>query len=64
MPAHPWQWENKTSITFAADIAQRHIIYLGTSDDDYQAQQSIRTFYNRSRPDRNYVKTALSVLRT
>jgi siderophore synthetase component len=62
MPVHPWQWENKTSITFAADIAQRHIIHLGTSDDDYQAQQSIRTFFNRSHPERNYVKTALSVL--
>ncbi|GAA1601609.1 desferrioxamine E synthetase DesD [Kribbella sancticallisti] len=62
MPVHPWQWDNKTSITFAADIAQRHIIHLGTSDDEYQAQQSIRTFFNRSTPSRNYVKTALSVL--
>ena len=62
MPVHPWQWDNKTSITFAAEIAQRHIIHLGTSDDDYQAQQSIRTFYNRSHPERSYVKTALSVL--
>lgn len=62
MPVHPWQWENKTTITFAADVAQRHIVYLGESDDDYQAQQSIRTFFNRSHPERNYVKTALSVL--
>ncbi|TDO35684.1 siderophore synthetase component [Kribbella sp. VKM Ac-2527] len=62
MPVHPWQWENKTSITFAADIAQRHIIHLGASDDDYQPQQSIRTFFNRSHPERAYVKTALSVL--
>lgn len=62
MPMHPWQWENKTTITFAADIAQRHIVYLGTSDDEYQAQQSIRTFFNRTQPSRNYVKTALSVL--
>ncbi|MDX6260836.1 MAG: hypothetical protein QOH84_2524 [Kribbellaceae bacterium] len=62
MPVHPWQWENKTSITFAADIAQRQIVFLGTSDDEYQAQQSIRTFFNLARPERNYVKTALSVL--
>ncbi|WP_371404378.1 IucA/IucC family siderophore biosynthesis protein [Kribbella sp. NBC_00662] len=62
LPVHPWQWENKTSITFAADIAQRHIIYLGTTDDVYQPQQSIRTFFNRSVPSRCYVKTALSVL--
>jgi siderophore synthetase component len=62
MPLHPWQWENKTTITFAADIAQRQIIFLGASDDEYQAQQSIRTFFNRAHPERNYVKTALSVL--
>ncbi|MDX2969420.1 IucA/IucC family protein [Kribbella solani] len=62
LPVHPWQWENKTSITFAADIAQRHIVLVGSSDDEYQPQQSIRTFFNRSDPARCYVKTALSVL--
>ncbi|MFG1628364.1 IucA/IucC family protein [Kribbella sp. NPDC049227] len=62
LPVHPWQWENKTSITFAADIAQRHIILVGSSEDEYQPQQSIRTFFNRSQPSRHYVKTALSVL--
>lgn len=62
LPVHPWQWDNKTSITFAADIAQRHIVHLGSTDDVYQPQQSIRTFFNRSEPSRCYVKTALSVL--
>ncbi|MEV5964112.1 IucA/IucC family siderophore biosynthesis protein [Kribbella sp. NPDC051952] len=62
LPVHPWQWENKTSITFAADIAQRHIIHLGSGADEYQPQQSIRTFFNRSQPSKHYVKTALSVL--
>ncbi|MGZ0151739.1 IucA/IucC family protein [Kribbella sp. WER1] len=62
MPVHPWQWDNKTAITFAADIAQRHIVHLGSTDDVYQPQQSIRTFFNRSEPGRCYVKTALSVL--
>ncbi|MGW7684494.1 IucA/IucC family protein [Kribbella sp. NPDC054772] len=62
LPVHPWQWENKTSITFAADIAQRHIIPVGSTADVYQPQQSIRTFFNRSTPSRCYVKTALSVL--
>jgi siderophore synthetase component len=62
LPVHPWQWEYKTSITFAADIAQRHIIPVGSTTDDYQPQQSIRTFFNRSHPEKSYVKTALSVL--
>ncbi|SLK13309.1 Siderophore synthetase component [Arthrobacter sp. P2b] len=62
MPVHPWQWENKLTVTFAAEIARRRIVYLGTGTDVYQAQQSIRTFFNTSAPARNYVKTAMSVL--
>ncbi|QKJ87482.1 GNAT family N-acetyltransferase [Paramixta manurensis] len=62
MPVHPWQWHNKLLTVFAPDIAARDIIYLGESEDCYQAQQSIRTFFNRSQPGKRYVKTALSVL--
>lgn len=62
MPVHPWQWQNKLLTVFAADIAQQDIVWLGEGDDRYQAQQSIRTFFNRSQPAKRYVKTALSVL--
>ena len=62
MPVHPWQWENKLTVTFAAEIAQRHIIHLGIGADSYQAQQSIRTFFNTTAPGKTYVKTAMSVL--
>lgn len=62
MPVHPWQWTNKLTVTFAAEIAQGHLVHLGTGEDVYQAQQSIRTFFNRGRTDRCYVKTALSVV--
>ncbi|TLM82894.1 IucA/IucC family siderophore biosynthesis protein [Pseudarthrobacter sp. NamE2] len=62
MPVHPWQWENKLTVTFAAEIARQRIVYLGTGTDRYQAQQSIRTFFNTAAPERNYVKTAMSVL--
>ncbi|GAB3523062.1 IucA/IucC family protein [Arthrobacter monumenti] len=62
MPVHPWQLENKLAVTFAAELAQRRIVHLGTGADTYQAQQSIRTFFNRDRPAASYVKTALSVL--
>jgi siderophore synthetase component len=62
MPVHPWQWENKLTVTFAAEIARQRIVHLGAGTDTYQAQQSIRTFFNTSAPDRHYVKTALSVL--
>ncbi|MER6011801.1 IucA/IucC family protein [Streptomyces bluensis] len=62
IPVHPWQWWNKLTVTFAAEIARRHLVCLGEGDDEYLAQQSIRTFFNTSRPEKHYVKTALSVL--
>ncbi|WP_375000714.1 IucA/IucC family protein [Aeromicrobium sp. CTD01-1L150] len=61
MPAHPWQWTNKLAVTFAADVARRDIVPLGAGRDAYRPQQSIRTFFNTTRPDRQYVKTALSI---
>ncbi|MET7851078.1 IucA/IucC family siderophore biosynthesis protein [Streptomyces avermitilis] len=62
IPVHPWQWWNKLSVTFAAEVAQRRLVCLGEGDDEYLAQQSIRTFFNKSAPEKHYVKTALSVL--
>jgi siderophore synthetase component len=62
VPVHPWQWWNKLTVTFAAEIARRHLVCLGEGDDEYLAQQSIRTFFNASHPEKHYVKTALSVL--
>ncbi|MEW2081361.1 IucA/IucC family siderophore biosynthesis protein [Streptomyces sp. NPDC005283] len=62
LPVHPWQWWNKLSVTFAAEVAQQRLVCLGSGDDDYLAQQSIRTFFNTSDPAKHYVKTALSVV--
>ncbi|WP_338676924.1 IucA/IucC family siderophore biosynthesis protein [Streptomyces sp. SCSIO 30461] len=62
MPVHPWQWWNKLSVTFAAEIAQHRLVPLGEGDDEYLAQQSIRTFFNTSDPAKHYVKTAMSVI--
>ncbi|MEU7996205.1 IucA/IucC family siderophore biosynthesis protein [Micromonospora sp. NPDC049060] len=62
IPVHPWQWWNRISVTFAAEVAQRRLVCLGPGPDEYLAQQSIRTFFNVTDPSRHYVKTALSVL--
>lgn len=62
LPCHPWQWRHKVAVTFAPEVAAGLLVPLGEGPDDYQPQQSIRTFSNLSRPDRHYVKTALSVL--
>jgi siderophore synthetase component len=61
-PVHPWQWYNKLSVIFAPDLAENHLICLGYSEDSYSAQQSIRTFFNTSNPQKFYAKTALSIL--
>lgn len=62
MPVHPWQWFNRISMSFAAEIALNNVVYLGLSPDLYLPQQSIRTFFNISHPTRRYVKMALSIL--
>ncbi|MFR0352762.1 IucA/IucC family protein [Streptomyces sediminimaris] len=62
IPVHPWQWWNKLTVTFAAEVARGHLVCLGEGEDEYLAQQSVRTFFNRSHPGKHYVKTALSVL--
>ncbi|RHW22421.1 GNAT family N-acetyltransferase [Nocardioides immobilis] len=61
LPVHPWQWVNKLAVTFAPDVARRDLVHLGAGDDDHRPQQSIRTFFNLSRPERHYVKTALAI---
>ncbi|MFD6227907.1 IucA/IucC family protein [Streptomyces sp. NPDC060232] len=61
-PVHPWQWWNKTTVTFAAEIAGRRLVLLGEGEDAYLPQQSIRTFFNTTTPTKHYVKTAISVL--
>lgn len=62
LPCHPWQWRHKVAVTFAPEVAAGLLVPLGATPDAYQPQQSVRTYFNRSRPDRRYVKTALSVL--
>ncbi|WP_109209752.1 MULTISPECIES: IucA/IucC family siderophore biosynthesis protein [Microbacterium] len=61
LPVHPWQWEQRIAITFAPDLARRDLVPIGESDDEYRAQQSVRTMFNTTHPDRHYVKTALAV---
>ncbi|MCP2636002.1 IucA/IucC family siderophore biosynthesis protein [Microbacterium sp. HD4P20] len=61
LPVHPWQWENRVTITFAPDLARRDLVLIGESEDEYRAQQSVRTMFNATHPERHYVKTALAV---
>lgn len=64
LPVHPWQWNNKLTSVFAAQIRAGEIKLLGTAGERYTAQQSIRTLANRTAPHKAYVKLALSILNT
>ena len=61
LPVHPWQWEHVIAVAFAPDLARRDLVYLGVSDSEYRPQQSVRTFFDVTHPERGYVKTALAV---
>lgn len=61
MPLHPWQWENKVTTVFADALVSGDIVYLGEGTDLMHPQQSLRTFFNLSRPELPYIKTAVAV---
>lgn len=62
MPVHPWQWAQKVARIYALDIAEGKIVEVGAGPDLYQPQQSIRTLFNTTHPERRYVKMALSIV--
>ncbi|HYF62232.1 MAG TPA: IucA/IucC family protein, partial [Herpetosiphonaceae bacterium] len=64
LPVHPWQWREQTVATMHQDFHSGALVLLGESADDYLPQQSIRTLSNASRPERAYLKCALSIVNT
>lgn len=64
IPVHEWQWNNKIVLQLAHDIANNLIVPVGIGKDEYMCQNSIRTFFNVSQPQKHYVKTAISILNT
>lgn len=61
LPLHPWQWENKVTTVFADAILSGDLVYLGEGMDLMHPQQSLRTFFNMTRPELPYIKTAVAV---
>ncbi|GAA2818601.1 IucA/IucC family siderophore biosynthesis protein [Kitasatospora paracochleata] len=64
LPVHPWQWDETVVPLFAPWIASGEIVPLPSDGDLRLPQQSIRSFFNLSRPDRCTVKLPLSILNT
>ncbi|MFD8596508.1 IucA/IucC family protein [Kitasatospora sp. NPDC059646] len=64
LPVHPWQWDETVVGLFAPWIASGEIVPLPSDGDLRLPQQSIRSFFNLSRPDRCTVKLPLAILNT
>ena len=62
IPMHPWQWFNKLANIFSPEVATGNLICLGYGSDQYLAQQSVRTLFNSTNPEKFYTKTSLSIL--
>ncbi|WP_405019449.1 IucA/IucC family protein [Kitasatospora sp. NBC_00070] len=64
LPVHPWQWDEVILPLFAPWIASGEIVPLPSDGDLRLPQQSVRSFFNLSRPERCTVKLPLSMLNT
>ncbi|MUJ37116.1 IucA/IucC family protein [Aliivibrio fischeri] len=64
VPVHPWQWEQKLSILFSREMAEKTLVYLGEFGDDFLPQLSIRTLSNVTRPESYDIKLPLTIMNT
>lgn len=64
IPVHPWQWEHTIMSNFAHELSNGELIYLGESNEKYQAQQSIRTLQNNHDPAKEYLKLSMNLTNT
>lgn len=64
MPCHPWQFQHSIKPQFRWALETEQLVDLGTTGDYYQAQQSIRTLSNVTRPECFDLKLALTMLNT
>ena len=64
VPVHPWQWRRHGPSTWEPLLSDGALVPLGTGDDEYRAQQSIRSLANVSRPAEPTLKLALSIVNT
>lgn len=63
MPVHPWQWR-KAAGAMLSGIRSGELVLLGEGEDEYTAQQSIRTLSNRTCPAKANVKLSLGIVNT
>ncbi|MGC9493276.1 IucA/IucC family protein [Vibrio genomosp. F10] len=64
VPVHPWQWDQKLSLLFVRELAEKSLIYIGEHGDRFLPQLSIRTLSNVDRPMSYDIKLPLTIMNT
>jgi siderophore synthetase component len=64
MPVHEWQWDNTIAQLYSKEIAEKRILPLGETPDEYLPAQSVRTFLNVDNPEKRNVKLPMRILNT
>lgn len=63
IPAHPWQWQNTLILALQPLIKTQDVIYLGSTGNQYRAQQSIRSL-SMLQEDKAYLKLSMHLMNT
>ncbi len=63
IPAHPWQWQNTLILALQPLIDTQEVIYLGSTGNQYRAQQSIRSL-SMLQADKAYLKLSMHLMNT
>lgn len=62
MPLHPWQWKALRGSELSRWLAEGSAGFLGEIGDRYTASQSVRTLFNRDRPERANLKLPMNLV--
>lgn len=63
LPVHPWQWQNTLIYALQPLLTTQKVVYLGPTDTQYQAQQSIRSLSMLSE-GKPYLKLSMHLINT
>ncbi len=61
LPIHPWQWKNIAE-SLKNPLSQKHLVYLGSAGDFYQASISVRTLLNVTNPQKANIKLPMNMV--
>jgi siderophore synthetase component len=61
LPVHPWHWQHSVQIQYADWLADGRLLYLGTDQTSWLAQQSIRSLTSLAGEHKHHLKLPLAI---